>query len=113
MTPIVNIEDLPGGETSRQFEGYVHGDANISFFINPPPPGKGPSLHQHPYEEVFIVQAGQLTFTVGNATIEASGGQIVLVPPETPHKFVNVGPESARHVDIHASPRMITTWLED
>lgn len=113
MTTLINKEDLPGGETSRQFEGYSHGDTTISFFINNTPPGKGPSLHQHPYEEIFIVQEGQLSFTVGDAKIEAIGGQIVVVPPETPHKFVNTGSEFARHVDIHASPRMITTWLED
>lgn len=112
MATLVNTHDLPGGQTSRQFEGYLHGDANVSFFINTTPPGKGPSLHQHPYEEVFIVQEGHLTFTVGDTTIVAVGGQIVVVPPEMPHKFINSGSESARHVDIHVSPRMITTWLE-
>ncbi|MBZ0293827.1 MAG: cupin domain-containing protein [Anaerolineae bacterium] len=112
MTTVVKKVDLPGGETSRQFEGYLHGDANVSFFISNTPPGKGPSLHQHPYEEVFIVQDGCLTFTVGDTMIDAVGGQIVVVPPETPHKFINPGSESARHVDVHVSPRMITTWLE-
>ncbi|WP_228845331.1 cupin domain-containing protein [Phototrophicus methaneseepsis] len=112
MATVIKKVDLPGGETSRQFEGYLHGDANISFFINDTPPGKGPSLHQHPYEEVFIVQDGCLTFTVGHTTFDAVAGQIVVVPPETPHKFINAGPEPARHVDVHVSPRMITTWLE-
>ena len=113
MATVVDNVNLPGGETSRQFEGYLHGDTNISFFINNTPPGKGPSLHQHPYEEVFIVQKGHLTFIVGDSTIDATSGQIVVVPAETPHKFVNAGSEFARHVDIHVSPRMITIWLEE
>ncbi len=113
MTTIVNKDDLPTGETSRKFEGYLHGDANVSFFLSNTPPGKGPSMHKHPYEEVFIVQEGHLTFTIGDSTMEATGGQIVVVPPEMPHKFVNAGSEFARHVDVHVSPRMITTWLED
>jgi quercetin dioxygenase-like cupin family protein len=113
MVTIVNTNELPTGETSRQFEGYLHGDARVSFFISNTPPGNGPSLHQHPYEEVFIVQDGHLTFTVGDDTIDATDGQIVVVPPETPHKFVNTSPNFAHHVDIHVSPRMITTWLED
>lgn len=113
MTTIVNKANLPGGETSRQFEGYLHGDVNISFFINNTPPGKGPSLHQHPYEEVFIVQKGHLIFTIGDSTIDAIDGQIVVVPPEMTHKFVNAGPEFACHLDIHVSPRMMTTWLEE
>lgn len=58
------------------------------------------------------MQEGKLTFTVGDSTIEASAGQIVIVPPDVPHKFVNSGSEATRHVNIHVSPRMITTWLE-
>ena len=27
------------------------------------PPGGGPNLHTHPYEEVFVVQEGHATFT--------------------------------------------------
>ncbi len=113
MATIVSRGDLPGSGTSRQFEGYLHGDAHISFFLSETPPERGPSLHKHPYEEVFVVQEGVLTFTVGDATIQAVAGQIVVVPPETPHKFFNAGSEIARHVDIHVSPRMMTTWLED
>ncbi len=112
MATVVNRDELPGSSTSRQFEGYLHGEARVSFFLSDTPPGHGPSLHQHPYEEVFVVQVGHLTFTVGDATIEASAGQIVIVPPDTSHKFFNAGSEIARHIDIHVSPRMMTTWLE-
>jgi mannose-6-phosphate isomerase-like protein (cupin superfamily) len=111
MAQIVNTVDLPG-ETSRQFEGYLHEDAHVSFFVSATPPGRGPKLHKHPYEEVFVVQAGTLTFVVGDATVEVSVGRIVVVPPEVPHKFTNTGSEVAHHVDIHASGRMETTWLE-
>src|SRR5262245_5679799 len=113
MAHIVNQNALPGGETSRQFEGYLHADANVSFFISATPPGRGPELHTHPYEEVFIVQSGKLTFTVGNEKMVVDGGSIVVVPPGTPHKFVNSGEEVARHIDIHVNSRMETTWLED
>jgi hypothetical protein len=37
----------------------------------------------------------------------------MIVQADVPHKFVNSGTEAARHVDIHVSTRMITTWLED
>jgi quercetin dioxygenase-like cupin family protein len=86
---------------------------NVSFFLSDTRPGRGPALHKHPYEEVFIVQEGELTFTVGDSTIKAVGGQIVIAPAGAPHKFVNSGSDMARHVDIHVSPRMITTWLEE
>ena len=107
MATVINKQDLP----SSTFEGYLH-HANVSFFLSATSPGRGPSLHKHPYEEVFIVLEGNLIFTVGDETIEATGDQIVIAPPNTPHKFVNSGSDVARHIDIHVSPHMITEWLE-
>ena len=108
---IIDGDDLPHSETAHRFEGYLHGEANVSFFLIDSPRGGGPGLHTHPYEEVFVIQDGGVTFTVGEATIEAKGGQIVVVPADVPHKYVNSG--RARHIDIDASGRMITEWLED
>jgi quercetin dioxygenase-like cupin family protein len=110
---IVAKDDLPHGESAHRFEGCHYGGADVSFFISDTPPGKGPSLHTHPYVEVFVVQEGTLTFTVGEATIEATGGQIVVAPAGAPHGFVNSGAGRARHIDIHTSGRMITEWLEE
>jgi mannose-6-phosphate isomerase-like protein (cupin superfamily) len=60
-----------------------------------------------------VVQGGELTFTVGDETIEATGSRIVIVPFGAPHKFVNSCTGRAKHIDIHTSRRMITDWLED
>ena len=111
MALIINTADLPG-TTSHQFEGYLHGDSHVSFFVSATPPGRGPSLHTHPYEEVFVVQGGNLRFVAGDETIEAAAGQILVVPAGTPHKFTNIGSDIAYHVDIHVSGKMETTWLE-
>ncbi len=108
---VVETEDLPHGETAHRFEGHLYGGADVSFFLSESPPGRGPSLHTHPYAEVFVVQKGELTFTVGDATIEATGGQIVVAPAGAPHGFINSGAGRARHIDIHTSGRMITEWL--
>jgi mannose-6-phosphate isomerase-like protein (cupin superfamily) len=113
MVSVVHKNDLPFGGSSWKFEGYLHGAANVSFFLSETPPGRGPRLHIHPYEEVFIVQAGNLTFTVGEETIEVSGDQIVVAPAGVPHKFVNSGTEVARHINIHVNTHMETTWVED
>ncbi len=111
MARVVNTTELPGG-TARRFEGYLYGDVPVAFFLSETPPGRGPSLHKHPYAEVFVVQVGRLTFIVGDATIEASAGQIVIVPADTPHKFTNTSSAVARHIDIHTTGQMETTWLE-
>ena len=113
MTIVINMVDLPVSGTVRYFEGIQFGDAHVSFFLVDLPPGDGPDLHTHPYEEIFVVQEGQVTVTSGDATIEASGGQIVIVPAGSPHRFVNSGTGPLRQINIHASPRMITAWLPD
>lgn len=114
MTFLINMTELRlSGGTARVFDGSQYGDTHVSFFLIDAPAGEGPSLHSHPYEEIFVIQAGQATFTVGDATIEATGGQIVIAPAGIPHKFVNSGKTSLRSINIHPSSRMITEWLED
>ena len=61
---------------------------------------------------VFIVQQGRPLFTVGAETLEGQPGQIIIVPPETPHKFTNRGPKRSHLVCIHANPTFETEWLE-
>ena len=112
MIRVINNEVLPYGGIARKFEGWRYGAENVSFFLVEAPPGSGPGLHTHPYEEVFVVQEGQATFTVGEATIEAVGGQVVAVPAGVAHGFVNSESKPLRQVDIHASGRMTTEWLE-
>jgi mannose-6-phosphate isomerase-like protein (cupin superfamily) len=106
MVHVIDGDELPSGKISLKFEGCLYGDANVSFFLVDSPPGSGAGLHKHPYEEVFVVQEGTATFTVGDSTIEVSGGQIVVVPAEVPHKFVNSGTGPLRQVDIHPSGRI-------
>ena len=112
MTYLIDRDELPHGGTAHEFEGHRYGEVNVSFFLTDAPPGTGPGLHKHPYAEVFVIQEGDVTFTVGGDTIEAAGGQIVVVPAGVPHKFVNSSTGRARHIDIHTSRRMTTEWLE-
>jgi quercetin dioxygenase-like cupin family protein len=113
MAQVISNDELPNDGSVHTFEGYHYGDVDVSLFLSATALGKGPDRHKHPYDEVFVVQEGELTFTVGEDTIEATGGQIVIAPAGAPHKFVNSGNRRARHIDIHTSRRMITDWLED
>ena len=112
MVYVIHKDELPHSETAHRFEGHLNGDAGVSFFLIDSERGGGPDLHTHPYAEVFVVQEGTVTFTAGEKTIEAGAGQIVVVPPGVPHKYVNSGTGRTRHVDIHASGSMETEWLE-
>lgn len=112
MVTIVKSADLVvgAGRTGR-FEGASHG-AGVSFFLVDNDPGQGPVLHRHPYTETWLVRSGSVRITVGAETMDAIAGDILTVPAETTHKFVNSGTGPLRMVCIHASPRMIQENLE-
>ncbi|WP_370949771.1 cupin domain-containing protein [Amycolatopsis sp. cg5] len=105
---IVNQSQLPGS----QFTGKDHGGVGFSFFLVTANPGDGPKLHQHEYEEVFVVQEGSVTVTIGGESAVAVAGDIAVVPPRTPHRFVNHTEGVAKLVNIHASSEIVTEWLE-
>jgi mannose-6-phosphate isomerase-like protein (cupin superfamily) len=105
---MIAISDLPGNLVGR-FEGREHG-SSVSFFIGTFPPGTGPGLHLHPYDETFIVEAGSATFTVGDDSFELGAGQIAVVPARTPHKFVSG--EGFRLISISPADHMQQENLE-
>ena len=113
MAQVISNDELPNNKSVYTFEGYQYAGVDVSFLLSETAHGKGSDLHKHLYDEVFVVQEGELTLTVGEDTIKATGGRIVIVPAGAPHKFVNSGTRRARHIDIHTSRRMITDLLED
>jgi quercetin dioxygenase-like cupin family protein len=105
--PIINERDLQGST----LRGEEHG-ATISLILDNSDPGGGPRLHRHPYDEIWVVERGNVTFQAGEESLQAVAGDIVIVPPNMPHKFTNDGPDQSRLICIHANPRMVTEWLE-
>jgi quercetin dioxygenase-like cupin family protein len=58
-------------------------------------PGRMAPLHvHHREEETFLVTGGQLTFQIGEQTIEAGPGDVVVGPRDIPHRFI-AGPDGA------------------
>jgi quercetin dioxygenase-like cupin family protein len=98
LTRVLDIADPARGEEAGEFQGRILG-ASVSVIVVDAPPGGGPRLHRHPYEEVFVVQEGSATFTAGEDVIEARGGQVIVVPAGVAHKFVNSGAGRLRQVD--------------
>jgi mannose-6-phosphate isomerase-like protein (cupin superfamily) len=108
-----NREDLPYDGNIYEFQGIEHQATNVSFLWVDMPSGGTIRLHQHPYEEIFIIQEGIATFTVGSATLEARAGKIIIVPADVPHKFMNLSGKQLKQIDIHVNKQFVTHWLED
>ena len=109
---LLNRDELPHDGQTHEFEGVDQG-TDVSFIWVDMPPGGFVRLHKHPYKEIFIIQEGIATFTVGSETLEAHAGQVIIVPAETPHKFMNKSNGHLKQVDIHISKKFITDWLEE
>src|ERR1700730_9272113 len=105
-----DLEQLPFVGMSHEFVGETQG-APFSAYIVKAKPGQGPPLHKHPYVEVAFTLEGCATITVGDEQREVKAGGIVVIPAETPHRFVNSGDTLLRQIDVHASPRFIQTNL--
>lgn len=106
----INLEQLPFVGMSYEFHGEKQG-APISAYIVSAKPGEGPPLHLHPYVEIIFMLEGRATVTVGNEQREAKGGDVAVIPANTPHRFVNSGDTVLRQIDVHASPKFIQTNL--
>jgi mannose-6-phosphate isomerase-like protein (cupin superfamily) len=110
---ILNRDKLPRDANTYEFVGSQYQDTEISFIWVDMPPGGAIRLHKHPYKEIFIIQEGLATFTVDSATLEAHAGQIIIVPADVPHKFMNLSDQPLKQIDIHVNKQFITYWLED
>ena len=92
------------------FEGKDFG-SDVSIIFNAlQHAGEGARLHRHPYSETFIVRDGIVSFIIGDERIEASAGQILVVPAGVPHGFTSKS-DRVEMIDIHANPHFDTEWL--
>lgn len=101
--------DLP---FDQNLEGYLAGSQISIIQEYTDRVGSGPRLHQHPYSETFIIRRGAALFTVAGETVVGSGGQVLVVPAFTPHKFEVLDRGFFESVHVHASERFETEWLE-
>jgi mannose-6-phosphate isomerase-like protein (cupin superfamily) len=103
--------DLPASNFSRELVGEEFGGIPACVIFVDAEPGRGPKLHKHPYAELFFVLEGHGTFSDGSEERSVGPGEVVIVPPEQPHAFVNSGASPLRQIDVHLSPRFVTDWL--
>jgi mannose-6-phosphate isomerase-like protein (cupin superfamily) len=107
---LIKQSGLPWSNIAHELVGADHG-LGLSIIFVDAEPGRGPSLHTHPYDEILIIQEGRATATVAGEEIELQGGDIVVVEAGEPHGFTNTGEGPLRQIDIHLSPRFVTDWL--
>ena len=72
----------------------------VSVIETAPPPGAGPPLHHHDFDEAFYVMEGQLTFRLREEMVTAGPGELVFAPRGVPHTFANLSDALARQLIV-------------
>jgi quercetin dioxygenase-like cupin family protein len=64
------------------------------------PPGGGPGLHRHDFEETFIVLDGKIEATFRGKRTVVHAGATINIPANAPHRFHNTSADPARVICI-------------
>jgi mannose-6-phosphate isomerase-like protein (cupin superfamily) len=106
-----DLDDLRFSPTAALFEGRARAGIEISIFVVRTPPGRAVELHVHPYSETFLLLEGRGRWTAGDVVTELEPERILVVPPETPHGFRNIGESPLLVVSVHESGKLEQTFL--
>lgn len=108
-----DLDDLRFNEspTAFLFEGKKRAGIGISMFIVRTPPGRSVELHTHPYSETFLLLEGEGRWTAGDTVVELRPNTMLVVPPDTPHGFRNIGQAPLLVVSVHESGVLDQTFL--
>lgn len=100
---LLDIKVTREGGSVRYLEGAKYG-LRTSVYRSETVPGGGPPPHAHPYTEFFVIHEGSARFQVGDETIDANPGDVVIVPADVTHSFTNPGTDRLRQVAVHEAP---------
>jgi hypothetical protein len=109
------IHDALGGDgdLARAAFAFAHGMTILELNNRFPPDADLDAAWKHAYAELFFVLEGQATFTDGVDERLVRAGEVVIVPPDQPHAFVNFGGGRLRQIAVHLNSRFVTDWLDD
>jgi mannose-6-phosphate isomerase-like protein (cupin superfamily) len=107
----LKLAELATSPTAFLFEGFPRAGVDISMFVTRTPPGRAVELHVHPYAETFLLLEGRGRWTRGEDVVELEPEGMIVVPPDTPHGFRNVGDVPLLVVSVHERGTLRQTWL--
>ncbi len=106
----LRLADLKVSATAALFEGHSRAGVDACMFVVRTPPGAAVPLHVHPYAETFLLLEGRGRWTAGGEVAELEPEDMLVVPPDTPHGFRNIGDVPLLVVSVHERGTLDQTW---
>jgi len=98
--PVVRLEECePEFTGDREFRVLLSEGLTITQFAGMIPPGRAPA-HQHTYDEVVHVLAGQGVVHLDGADTPIGPGTSIYLPPLAPHCLENTGRDPLRVLGV-------------
>ena len=101
---VINGRPIPGRQL---LEGVRFGLHDLTLVLGESPPGHAARPHRHDHEEILVVHGGRGTYTVGDTTVEAGPGEVVVIPAGVVHSWANRGEEPLYQTAVHGSGRLV------
>ena len=92
------MSDKPSGP--RVLLRSEESNGEVSIIETAPPPGAGPALHEHDFDEAFYILEGTLTFQLRDELVEVGPGEMTFAPRGVPHTFANLSDAPARQLIV-------------
>jgi quercetin dioxygenase-like cupin family protein len=74
------------------------------------PPGAGPPLHMHDFDEVFYMLEGELIFQIDEALVTKGAGELAFAPRNVAHALANHSDAPARYVLVCTPAGLERHW---
>jgi len=90
--PVIDYDSLPeilmrAGVTGRWISGHEHGAASVSVLRNWVEPGVAIPRHLHEYEEVVLVEQGDIWVEIDGVRHQCQPGRAVVIPARAAHAW--------------------------
>ncbi len=103
--PFLQFEDIQEVELFNGIRIRAMCGTSSSVAILEFPAGAEMPPHNHPNEQIGIVEDGELEYTIGDRTMVCRAGTAFVIPPGTTHSARVVSATPARVLDIFTPPR--------
>ena len=91
---------------------WMHGTKDCATVYFELDPQEEVGSHTDSAEEILLVMEGNVEATVGDETVQAEKGQLVLVPKMVPHNVRNVGSGTVRILGFFGGANSIVATFE-